>query len=94
MIPLPPNTSISRRAVESTESETTEPAVRGTDIETKLHRLGRLDALLGVWHSINNMPPYIAIMLGLFVGFVAYFIVCQTGAIFHIHDFLDKIFRR
>lgn len=41
------NTSLSRQAVGSTDSEATEKVVRGTDVETKRHWLGRLDALLG-----------------------------------------------
>ena len=43
----PPNTGISRRAVGNTDSEATEPVVRGTDVKTKPRWLGRLDALLG-----------------------------------------------
>ena len=54
---LSPNTSISRRAIGSTSSEATEPAARGTDVETKPRWLGRLDALLGflvftLWFSL------------------------------------------
>lgn len=46
---MPHNASISRRAIGSTDSEATEPVVRGIDVETKPRWLGRLDALLAAF---------------------------------------------
>lgn len=90
------NTSISRRAIGSTNVGTIEKVVRGTGFETKPRWLGRLDALLAAFFLSGCTGPYqkaeltpgfiLFVIVVFFIGFIGTRILLSWA-----EDYMSKV---